>query len=47
MRGAWFQLAVSTVSGLDPNPAAADTDLILEQVEIEFDVVRESVPASE
>lgn len=40
MRGTWFQLLVDTVGGLGPNG-----DLIIEQPEIEFEVVRESEQA--
>ncbi len=40
MRGAWFQVMVSVEGGL------AAGDLILEQVELEFENVRESVVAS-
>lgn len=40
LRGAWFQVDVSIAAGL------AAGDLILEQVELEFENVRESVVAS-
>ncbi len=39
LRGTWFQLLVDTVGGL------GDGDLIIEQPEIEFEVVRESEQA--
>lgn len=39
LRGAWFQVLLEAINGL------ADGDLIFEQVELEFEVVRESLVA--
>lgn len=39
LRGAWFQLQAEAISGL------ADGDLIFDQIELEYEVVRESVVA--